>query len=85
MNGNDMDIVKSDFPTEQLAIFALVIDGDVAGTISYNENDGTNVNQRHIAAFRSGAQIVECSHIDGVRFGWTHDGTNFIRPDGTVA
>lgn len=80
MNGNDMDVVKSDFPSEKLAIFALVIDGDVAGTISYNENDTSFVNQRHIAAFRSGAQMIECSNIDGVRFGWTYDGLNFNPP-----
>ena len=59
--------------------FAIVVEGDVAGTITLDDTwEGENV-PRLIAALESNPQIVPAP-VEA-KFGWTWDGTNFIQPE----
>jgi hypothetical protein len=58
--------------------FAVVIDGDVAGTIELDESQDSPVVPRMIAAFSSDPKIIPAPN--GVKFGWTYDGSTFIPP-----
>ena len=61
-----------------LKTFAIVVEGDVAGTITLDDTwEGENV-PRLIAALESDPKIIFAS--EEVQFGWTWDGTNFISP-----
>lgn len=58
--------------------FAIIVDGDVAGTISINEEDPSEAAHRHIAAFDSDPKIVPI-HVDKpVGYGWTYNGSEFV-------
>jgi hypothetical protein len=58
--------------------YAFVVDGDVFGTL-YIPSSAPNY-ERLVAGFSSGATVVDASDTDGVKFGWTFDGTEFIAP-----
>ena len=61
-----------------LKTFAIVVEGDVAGTITLDDTwEGENV-PRLIAALESNPQILPAPLE--VQFGWTWNGTNFISP-----
>jgi hypothetical protein len=59
--------------------FAVVVGNEVAGTIALPDDPEVEVAQRFIAAYRSNPVIVETTE-EGVAYGWTWDGTNFIAP-----
>jgi hypothetical protein len=58
--------------------YAFIVDGDVFGTL-YIPQNAPNY-ERLIAGLSSGPSIVDATGVDGVRFGWTFDGTNFVAP-----
>ena len=60
--------------------FAVVVDGDVAGTISVDDESPNDAAQRHIAAFDSDPKIVPIFGEEPVDFGWTYDGETFTPP-----
>lgn len=59
--------------------FALVIDGEVAGTVHFDTSLNHPSMPRLIAAYRSNPEIIEVSD-QGVAHGWTYDGTEFHPP-----
>ena len=58
------------------AKFALVIEGEVAGTIQYPTDLGNPTIERIIAALRSDPKIVEIFDHN-IKLGWSYDGTAF--------
>lgn len=61
-------------------VFAIVVDGEVAGTLVYSDQSAVaDIAERHIAALRSPHTIVEAPSIE-VKPGWTFDGTEFLPP-----
>jgi hypothetical protein len=61
-------------------IFAIVIDGEVAGTLVYPENGPrADITERHTAALRSSHTIVEATGTE-VKPGWSYDGSEFHPP-----
>lgn len=60
--------------------FAVVVDGEVAGTLSISENEPSEVAQRHLAAYDSDPRIIPIKTEDPVDHGWTYDGTSFLPP-----
>lgn len=60
--------------------FAVVVEGEVAGTISVDDESTNDAAQRHIAAFSSDPKIVPIFGEDPVDFGWTYDGEAFTPP-----
>ena len=61
-----------------LRTFAVVVDGDVAGTISLDDTWEAPVVPRMIAALDSDPKIVPSP--EEVQFGWSYDGSNFLPP-----
>ena len=69
-------MIKGEIMT--LKTFAIVVEGDVAGTITLDDTwEGENV-PRLIAALESDPKIIPSS--EEVQFGWTWDGNTFIQP-----
>lgn len=60
--------------------FAVVVDGEVAGTISLDDSNTSDAVQRHIAAFDSDARIIPVTTEDPIEYGWTYDGAAFVPP-----
>ena len=60
--------------------FALVVEGDVAGTISLDDAISSPAVQRHIAAYNSDPRIIPITTDQDVKFGWTWNGAEFIPP-----
>jgi len=58
--------------------FAIVVDGDVAGTIHFDEDSKEPAAQRLMAALSSDPKIIESP--ENVEHGWTYDGTQFLPP-----
>lgn len=61
-----------------LKTFAIVVEGDVAGTITFDDASEMPNSPRIIAAFESNPTIIPAS--EEVKFGWTYDGEKFIAP-----
>lgn len=61
-------------------MFAIVVNNDVAGTVSLQEGF-SDTSDRIIAAYQSDPKIVPITD-ETIGFGWTFDGTNFIPPQG---
>ena len=61
------------------AKFAIVINGEVAGTIQYPTTTGSDTVTRVIAALQSDPKIVEIFNHD-IRVGWSYSGTEFTPP-----
>jgi hypothetical protein len=59
--------------------FAIVIDGEVAGTLQYPVDNSNNTLTRIIAALQSDPKIVEIFDRD-IHVGWSHSGTEFTPP-----
>jgi hypothetical protein len=59
--------------------FAIVVDGEVAGTIQYPTTTGSETVTRVVAALQSDPKIVEIFNHD-IRVGWAHSGTEFTPP-----
>jgi hypothetical protein len=59
--------------------FAIVVEGDVAGTITLDDTWESENVPRLIAALESNPQIIPAP-VEA-QFGWTWDGTNFIQPE----
>ncbi len=57
--------------------FAIVVDGEVAGTIQYLKNENNETLTRVIAAMQSDPKIVEIFD-NNIRVGWTYSGTEFV-------
>jgi hypothetical protein len=60
-----------------LSVFAIVVDNDVVGTIRIPQT-APNF-ERLNAGLSSDPKIVECSSTPEVGFGWTFDGTSFVK------
>jgi hypothetical protein len=58
--------------------FAFIVDGEVIGTI-HIPNTASN-HQRLWAGLSSNPIVVESTNNYEVSYGWTWDGTNFIKP-----
>lgn len=58
--------------------FAVVVDNEVAATLSIDDETTDSVTARLIPAFLSDPKIVQVS-ID-VQHGWTWNGTEFVAP-----
>lgn len=59
--------------------FAIVVDGEVAGTFHFDSEGKDSVQPAMIAALQSDPKIVEDLSVS-VKRGWTYDGTSFIEP-----
>ena len=57
--------------------FAIVVDGEVAGTFSLDSNSTDSTATGLIAALKSDPKIIE-DETNSVKRGWTHDGTSFV-------
>lgn len=64
---------------DNYAKFALVIDGEVAGTIQYPTNLGNPTMDRIIAALQSNPTIIEVFD-NNIMPGWSYDGSTFSAP-----
>jgi hypothetical protein len=60
--------------------FAVVVDGEVAGTLSINSTNTDNASTKLIPALRSNPIIVEDTSLT-VKGGWTYNGTEFVNPE----
>jgi hypothetical protein len=60
--------------------FAIVIDQDVAGTITVDDQSAVETSQRMLAALQSDPKIIPVPSGELVDYGWLWDGTNFIPP-----
>ena len=60
--------------------FAVVVDGEVAGTFSFDDNNSDSVTSRMIPALRSNPVVVEDQSLT-VKHGWQYDGTTFVNPE----
>lgn len=60
--------------------FAVVVDGEVAGTFSFDDNNSDSVTSRMIPALRSNPVVVEDQSLT-VKHGWLYDGTTFVNPE----
>jgi hypothetical protein len=58
--------------------WAVVVDGDVAGTISIDTSNPATSIPRFVAAYDSDPKIVPITTDQPVAFGWKWDGINFI-------
>jgi hypothetical protein len=57
--------------------FAIVVDGEVAGTISLDSNSTDFTTTGLIAALKSDPKIIE-DETNSVKRGWTYNGVNFV-------
>ena len=64
---------------DNYAKFALVIDGEVAGTIQYPTNLGNPTMDRIIAALQSNPTSIEVFD-NNIMPGWSYDGSTFSAP-----
>jgi hypothetical protein len=62
----------------EIRTFAFVVNGEVIGTIMVP--DTADSHQRLWAGLSSNPIVVESTATEGVQYGWTYDGTNFIAP-----
>lgn len=62
--------------------WAVVVDGDVAGTISIDTENSAPAVPRFIAAYDSDPRVVPINTEDPVEHGWTWDGSAFTPPVG---
>ena len=62
--------------------FAMIVDSEVFAVFSFDpEMATTNPNiPRIIAGMSSSPTVVDASEIDGVAWGWTYNGSEFIPP-----
>lgn len=60
--------------------FAVVVDGEVAGTLSLDSTSSDPVSVSLIPALRSNPTIIEDPSLTARR-GWTFDGVNFTNPE----
>ena len=61
-------------------VFAIVVDGEVAGTLVYpDDTQRPDIVSRHIAALQSDPKIVPVVG-QTVELGWIYNGTEFIPP-----
>jgi hypothetical protein len=63
---------------EQVRAFAFVVDGEVIGTIHIPSN-APNAD-RLWAGLSSDPEVVECTEIPEVSYGWNYDGASFLNP-----
>ncbi len=59
-------------------VYAFIVDGDVFATLHISAQAPNY--ERIVAGFSSAPIVVDATSIDGVSFGWTYDGENFIQP-----
>jgi len=62
--------------------WAVVVDSDVAGTITIDDANTMETAQRFVAAYDSNPIIVPISGDQPVQHGWSWDGENFNPPVG---
>jgi hypothetical protein len=60
--------------------FAIVVDGDVAGTISIDDTNTSPAAIRHIAAYNSDPKIIPIPSDLEVVYGWTYEDGTFVSP-----
>jgi hypothetical protein len=61
--------------------YALIVGEDVFGTIQFESDPEKNINGPRLAAgFSSNPTVIEIDPESDIEFGWTWDGTNFIKP-----
>jgi hypothetical protein len=60
--------------------FAIVVDGDVAGTISIDDANTSESARRHIAAYNSDPKIIPVPSDIAVAYGWTYEDGVFVSP-----
>lgn len=60
--------------------FAVVVDGDVAGTIVMDDTHSSDVVPRHIAAYNSDPKIIPIPAGLDVAYGWTYENGTFVNP-----
>jgi hypothetical protein len=62
--------------------FAMIVDSEVFAVFTFDvSNLESNPNiARIVAGMSSNPIAVDASSIDGIEWGWTFDGTNFIPP-----
>lgn len=61
--------------------FAVIVGDDVAGVVSFQDENQIDAVQRFIAAYRSDPKIVECTFVNDVAYGWKWNGSNFVPPE----
>lgn len=62
--------------------FAIVVDGDVAGTVALEDGQSPIID-RIIAAYQSNPTIIPIAD-ETIAFGWTYDGANFYPPTSSL-
>jgi hypothetical protein len=60
--------------------FAIVVDGEVAGTFSLDSTSTDLTTTGLVAALRSDPKIIE-DETNSVKRGWTHNGASFVELD----
>ena len=65
--------------------FAIVVNGDVAGTIHLDDTNPLESVARHIAAYGSDPKIIPVPSDLGVAYGWTYENDTFVSPPTDVA
>jgi hypothetical protein len=61
--------------------YALIVGEDVFGTIRFDDDPTKNINGPRLSAgFSSDPKVIEVDANSEIEFGWTWDGTNFIKP-----
>jgi hypothetical protein len=63
--------------------FAIVVDGDVAGTISIDDTNTSPAAIRHIAAYNSDPKIIPVPSELEVAYGWIYEEGLFVNPTTT--
>ena len=62
----------------EIKTFALIVGNEVFGTLTIP--DSAPNYDRLWAGLASNPIVVESTGVEGVHYGWTYDGTNFIAP-----
>ncbi len=65
--------------------FAIVVDGDVAGTISIDDTNPAESVPRHIAAYNSDPKIIPIPSGLEVAYGWIYENNSFVSPPTSIA
>jgi len=65
--------------------FAIVVEGEVAGTISIDDTNTLPAASRHIAAYSSDPKIIPVPSDLEVEYGWSYENGTFVSPPTDVA
>lgn len=66
--------------TENIKVFAFVVEGDVVGTLHIPDTAPNY--ERIVAGLSSNPTVIDATSTPDVKFGWTYDGTSFLNSEG---